>query len=202
MMHKAPCFLQVRPSGPGSGPLSRGNANHHEEDQAMKRAVSRWLWLFVAVSLLLGVWAAVGLAESESGCARDQMRTAVMVAAQGLSAQLQGVGDEERITIIRTFVDAVRFLDDQSGYFYVYTYDCVNVAHATQPDLVGQDLSDYRDPNGVYVIRELSAAAKQGGGFVDYVWAKPGEEGQFPKIGYAAPLEGTDMFIGSGVYAE
>lgn len=168
----------------------------------MKRVFSRLLWHVVTVSLLVGAWSASGLAESDSACAREQMQTAVMVAAQGLSAQLEGMNAEEQIALIRALVDKVRFLEDQSGYFYVYTYECVNVAHATQPDLVGQNLSDYQDPNGVYVIRELSAAAGQGGGFVDYVWPKPGAEGQFPKVGYAAPIQGTDMFIGSGVYDE
>ncbi len=139
-------------------------------------------------------------AESGQECIRAQVRTAVTVAAQGLSAVLKDTAADERLDLLRAYVDAVRFLPDKSGYFFVYTYGCVNVAHAVQPELVGKDLMDYQDPEGKFVIRELSAAANQGGGFVDYVWPKPGEKGQHPKVGYAAPIKGTDWFIGSGCY--
>ena len=110
--------------------------------------------------------------------------------------------EEERIDFIRTAIDSVRFYDDQSGYFYVYNYDCVNIAHATQKDLVGQNLYDYTDCKGKYVIRELSAAAAVGGGFVEYYWIKPGSSGEKLKLGYVEPIPQSDYFIGTGVYME
>ena len=134
-------------------------------------------------------------------CRLEVMRTAVEVAAEGLGGVLARISDQgERTDEVRAFVDKVRFFQDKSGYFYVYTMDCVNVAHATQKDLVGKNLRDYRDPAGKYVIRDLAAAAGKGGGFVPYLWRKPGEEGQHEKVGYAAPIPGTTWFIGSGVY--
>lgn len=127
----------------------------------------------------------------------------VRSAALGLGNVLKNYPNEtDRIKIIRDFIDPVRFYPDQSGYFYVYNFDCINIAHATQKNLVGQNLYDYKDSRGNYVIRLLSAAAKNGGGFVEYYWVNPsaiaGAEQQ--KIGYVEPIPGTDYFIGTGVY--
>ena len=104
------------------------------------------------------------------------------------------------VQYVRTYIDSVRYYDDNSGYFYVYNYQCVNIAHATQKDLQGKDLYNYTDSKGLFVIRELAAAARLGGGFVEFHWIKPGETGEKLKLGYVEPIPGTNWFIGSGVY--
>ncbi|PIS29788.1 MAG: C50 carotenoid epsilon cyclase [Candidatus Marinimicrobia bacterium CG08_land_8_20_14_0_20_45_22] len=120
-----------------------------------------------------------------------------------LGETLKGEPTEaEKIALICTSIDSVRFYDDESGYFYVYDYDCVNIAHATQKDLQGQNLYNYQDTHGKYVIRELSAAAQNGGGFVEFYWIKPGSTGEKKKLGYVEPIPGTDYFIDTGVYLE
>jgi signal transduction histidine kinase len=128
---------------------------------------------------------------------------AVHLAAQGLGGQCVLVADQKkRIRLIRAFIDPIRFYRDHSGYFYVYNYNCINIAHATQKNLVGKDLSDYQDEKGKFVIRELAKAAREGRGFVEYYWAKPGAEGEHLKIGYVEPIPGTNYFIGAGVYLD
>ena len=109
-------------------------------------------------------------------------------------------GEKKRINLIRSFIDPIRFYPDKSGYFYVYDYNCVNMAHATQKQLVEKDLRNYRDCKGKFVIRELAEAAKKGGGFVEYYWVKPGIKGEHKKIGYVEPIPNTEYFIGTGVY--
>ena len=129
--------------------------------------------------------------------------TVTHAAALGLGGILKGVTDpQQKIAMMREYIDPVRFYDDSSGYFYVYDSACVNVAHATQKDIVGTSLYDYKDTKGKYVIRELLAAAKAGGGFVEYYWIKPGEQDEKAKLGYVEPIPGTDYFIGTGVYLE
>ena len=105
-----------------------------------------------------------------------------------------------RVLAIRKYISPIRFYDDSSGYFYVYNFDCFNIAHATQKDLQGKDMYDYQDVQGKYVIRELSRTAARGRGFVQFHWIKPGEKGEKLKIGYVEPIPGTTFFIGSGVY--
>ncbi|MCK5832466.1 cache domain-containing protein [bacterium] len=138
---------------------------------------------------------------SELKCSKNVAIAAVKIASSGLGALLTNIEDEtEKIEIIRAFIAPVRFYDDKSGYFYVYDTTCVNIAHATQLDLVGKDLKDYKDSKGKYVIRELAAMAQTGGGFVKYYWNNPNTSTEDPKIGYVEMIPGTPYFIGDGVY--
>jgi signal transduction histidine kinase len=170
--------------------------------------MKRLMLATVTIVVLLVIFIAAGCANNPGSQANieSEKQTAQAVvhsAASGLGAVLAGYQNEtDRINLIRTYIDPVRFYPDQSGYFYVYDSNCVNIAHATQKDLQGQSLYDYKDTRGNYVIRLLAAAAKKGGGFVEYYWIKPNsatkEEQQ--KIGYVEPIPGTDYFIGTGVY--
>ncbi len=125
----------------------------------------------------------------------------VHASAIGIGESLKTMPDSAAgVLFIRTYIDSIRFYEDKSGYFYVYNYECYNIAHATQKDLQGKNLYDYQDSKGLYVVRALSEAAKNGGGFVEFHWIKPGETGEKLKIGYVEPIPGTNYFIGSGVY--
>lgn len=162
----------------------------------------------LAGSVVLGLimcWAALVPAEALAmpalGCAEREAQSVVHATAVGLGALLQGQSDAQAgVELIRKFVAPIRFYPDNSGYFYVYDTNCVNIAHATQPDLQGKNLFDHQDTKGKYVIRALAEAAKKGGGFVDFYWVKPGDKGEHKKIGYVEPIPGTNYFIGSGVY--
>ncbi|MCX5814531.1 MAG: cache domain-containing protein [Proteobacteria bacterium] len=132
---------------------------------------------------------------------KEIARTMVHGVAAGLGGVLANVKNEKkRIDLIRSFITPIRFYPDNSGYFYVYDFKCVNIAHATQKDLQGKNLYDHKDVKGKYVIRALSEASKKGGGFVDFYWLKPDSKEEFAKMGYVEPIPGTDYFIGTGVY--
>ncbi|MDY0161858.1 methyl-accepting chemotaxis protein [Desulfobotulus sp.] len=107
---------------------------------------------------------------------------------------------EERIRIFRLMLQDIRFEDDDSGYFFLYR-NTTNVALPTRPDLVGKDLRDAKDSNGVYYVQALQDAARRGGGFVEYVFDKPGFGNQ-PKLSYSQPVPGTDMWLGTGIYID
>ena len=97
-------------------------------------------------------------------------------------------------------INPTRFEEDQSGYFFVYQ-GTVNVAFPVKQENQGKDLGDLKDKNGVYVIRELSQKASGGGGYVEYIWPKPGA-GDVPKLSYAEMIPGLDMWVGTGVYID
>ena len=50
-------------------------------------------------------------------------------------------------------------------------------------------------------MKEFFELAKRGGGFLEYLWPKPGN-GNAPKIGYATFIPGTDYWLGTGVYTD
>jgi signal transduction histidine kinase len=129
--------------------------------------------------------------------------TAVHVAAVGLSEILKTVTDEsQRIKTIQNFIDPIRFFNDKSGYFYVYYYNCVNLAHAIDKTLPGKDLTDYKDSKGMLVIQALSKTAENGGGYVTFYWPHPQTKIEQKKFGYVEPIPGTEYFIGTGYYPD
>jgi len=108
--------------------------------------------------------------------------------------------ENRRIKLARKAVDPVRFEEDGSGYFFIY-HGTTNVALPTRPELVGKDLHDFVDRDGVYYVQELARQAEAGGGYVRYVFPKP--DGVLEqKISYAEPIQGTDLWIGTGVYLD
>jgi len=162
--------------------------------------VAAWAGMFLPGCC--GAAKPAGLGESDALQTNKQIAASVTHRASlAIVGLVKDVSDENAlIDLIRKFIAPVRFYDDNSGYFYVYNYDCVNIAHATQKDLPGKNLTDHKDTKGKFVIRELSAAAKQGGGYVEFYWVKPGDVGEHRKLGYVEPIPNTDYFIGTGVY--
>ena len=120
--------------------------------------------------------------------------------ALGLAGMAAGLPEEQQLQVIAQYVEKSRFEDDNSGYFYVYK-GTINVAHPTQKQLLGKDLASTSDKRGVHYVSELSKAAQQGGGFVDFVFPKPGA-GDVLKLGYAEAIGGTPFWIGTGVYID
>ncbi len=166
----------------------------------------RSFFIVVLVVFFLGmtvfsVNVALARNKADIQCNKDTAVAVVRTAAIGLGEILKDVrGEKRRIDIIRSFIGPIRFYADKTGYFYVYDYQCINIAHAIDRKLAGKNLYNYRDAKGKFVIRELAATARKGGGFVEYYWLKPGQRNEFKKIGYVEPIPGTNYFIGTGVY--
>ncbi len=107
---------------------------------------------------------------------------------------------EEQISAIRNAIRNTLYESDSSGYFFVYE-GTVNVAFPVSPEKQGKDLGAAKDKNGVMVIADLAKAASSGGGFVSYVWNKPGA-GDQDKVSYSTMIAGTDFWVGTGVYLD
>ena len=106
----------------------------------------------------------------------------------------------QRVEFCRKFVRHIRFSDTQSGYFFIYDFDGYNVALAPQPELEGQNLYDYQDSHGNYVIRDLIQIAKDdNSGFYEYYWNNPNTGNEELKQSFVIKIPGIDYFIGSGV---
>jgi methyl-accepting chemotaxis protein len=146
----------------------------------------------------------MGIAKTGEVMHADQ-KAKLQVASHSLALAaghaIEGVENiEEKISIIRKLIDDIRFESDKSGYFFVYN-NTTNVALPPNKSLQGKDLGDLKDQNGVFLVRELRDKANGGGGFVEYIWPKPGA-GDVPKLSYAEMIPGTEMWIGTGVYLD
>ncbi len=148
----------------------------------------------------------LGLKETGKVMVQDQkakIKVASHAMALAISQAIEKAGyttQEDKIELIRSMVGPIRFEDDNSGYIFVYQ-NTTNVAFPVNLKNQGKDLGELKDKNGVYVIQELDKKAKSGGGFVTYIWPKPGS-GDTPKLSYAEMIPGLDMWIGTGVYLD
>ena len=75
------------------------------------------------------------------------------------------------------------------------------VTHPIKPKLIGKDLSKLKDKNGNYFFIQLCEATKNPkGGWVEYLWPKPGEKKHSRKISYCRNIPGTPYEAGAGIY--
>ncbi len=141
------------------------------------------------------------LAENLLKMQKEKLQVATHALAVSLSKSIESLETaEERVDALRAAIDSVRFEDDESGYFFIYQ-DTTNVALPPNKSLIGKDLGDKTDSNGVYFVREMRDQAKSGGGFVSYHFEKPGL-GVVPKLSYSEMISGTDFWLGTGVYID
>lgn len=101
---------------------------------------------------------------------------------------------------------ALQVFSDRNGEFvrgelYIYAYDNDGkvIAHGGTPDLVGQNLIEMKDPNGVMVIQELRKLAQDGGGWLEFMWNNPLTGKVESKVGYVLPVDEA-WWLGSGFY--
>lgn len=88
------------------------------------------------------------------------------------------------------------------GYFFVYSLDGRVLMHSRQPELIGRNLWELRDPLGRPTIQQLIAQAKAGGGYVEYLWRKPSSSLLAPKLGYVVMVPEWQWMLGTGLYLD
>lgn len=133
---------------------------------------------------------------------RDKIKVATDSMAKALSQAVADVSDEQgKVEIFRAMIKNIFFEKDRSGYYYIYQ-GTTNVAHPVKPELQGKDLYDLKGKDGVYSVRELAREAAAGGGYLPFVWDKPGKNEPVNKLGYATMIPGTSYWIGTGVYID
>lgn len=90
----------------------------------------------------------------------------------------------------------------KDGYFFLYDMAGNNLMHSRQPELVGQNLREMKDPYGGSPIEKLLEATRQGGGTVRYFWAKPSSGQVASKLGYVEPITSWGWMLGTGLYLD
>jgi two-component system NarL family sensor kinase len=132
---------------------------------------------------------------------REELRNYIVLAMTSID-HLYGAGrdDEAAKEQAKAILSSMNFGDD--GYFYVYANDGLSLVHPRQPDLVGTNLWNMRDADGTWVIRELIARGKEGGGFQRYLWPKPSTNKIERKLGYSVGLPRWGWTLGTGIYLD
>ena len=155
-------------------------------------------FVLVAIGLLGGV-------EKVDAAARDVVdRETLKNFVLEARSLLESAQDEaERTAILESFRTDKEWRHGPI-YIFIVDFEGTNFFHATIPSREGTNNIDQEDSNGVKIVHQAIAAAKAGGGFVEYLWDNPAIEGEdeSPKISYVAPIELDDAsyYIGAGLY--
>jgi methyl-accepting chemotaxis protein len=132
--------------------------------------------------------------------ARDAVELAYAVVAEQQEKEMAGkIGRSEAQ---ERAVDTIRLMRyGDAEYFWINDMHPFMVMHPTQPQLDGQDLTDYRDSNGKLVFMQMVDTVRRNkAGYVAYNWPKPGSDRPVPKISYVKGFEPWGWIIGTGIY--
>jgi methyl-accepting chemotaxis protein len=87
-------------------------------------------------------------------------------------------------------------------YFWINNLSQM-IMHPVKPELIGQDVKGIKDPTGKPVFYDAALLVQRdGSGFIDYQWPKPGKDVPQPKLSFVTGFAPWDWVIGTGVYID
>ncbi len=95
------------------------------------------------------------------------------------------------------------YFKERGLYAFVYSEECVMLAHPYKPNLIGKSYKGKPDIKGKKFRDEIvEKALKEGAGWTDYTYQKPGDQGLFQKTAYGKLVEkdGKKYIVVSGMY--
>jgi len=97
----------------------------------------------------------------------------------------------------------VRFGENRKQYIFVISYEGVTLMNRTQSHLIGKNIWNLCDPNGVKVIQKARKAVKNPeGNYIYYSWNKPSTKKIDPKVSFIKGVKEWQWMIGAGVYLD
>ncbi len=144
--------------------------------------------------LILGLFlAGSALADSatKDECVAKCKEAAQLIQDKGLDAAIAEINNKTGKFVWK---DSYVFLMDLNGKM---------LAHPMSPGLIGKDLMGTKDKGdpGKFLFKEFVELAKsKPDGWVDYMWANPGDPKPRKKITYIYRVPGKDLFVGAGIY--
>jgi methyl-accepting chemotaxis protein len=175
-----------------------------------RMTVSRKIYALIGLSFI-GLLGIALLDSSELGSGLKQQK---QIELQHLAELALGIVKEEHAAAQKgdiavadaqkralTRVAALRY--GNNDYFWVNDMRPHMVMHSLKPEMNGNDLSTYKDPNGKLLFVDMvNIVRKDGAGFVPYEWPKPGFDRPQPKLSYVVGFAPWDWVIGTGVYID
>jgi len=89
-----------------------------------------------------------------------------------------------------------------NGDYFFVTDTSANMLVHPNPDLIGKNLWERTDPEGVPLFQHLIRNAQQGGGITPYLWPRKGDDQPIQKLSYSALVPGWGWVVGTGVYVD
>lgn len=101
-------------------------------------------------------------------------------------------------------VRAMRYRDDNSGYFWIDDTDYILVMHPILAEQEGNNRYDLQDQNGVMIIQEIMKVCQssEGGGFNEFYFTKADGVTVAPKVAYSGYFAPWGWAISTGNYVD
>lgn len=91
----------------------------------------------------------------------------------------------------------------ENSYIFVVDYNGKTLMHPSQKYLIGQNISNLIDPNGVNFYQEQRKAVENPeGDYIYYSWNKPSTSSPSPKITFMKGIPDWQWMIGTGAYID
>jgi methyl-accepting chemotaxis protein len=118
--------------------------------------------------------------------------------------QLEKEGKIKREEAQRHALEVIRSMRyEQSNYFWINDEHPTMIMHPLKPELDGKDLTSFQDPSGKALFVEFVGAAQApNGGYVHYLWPKPGKDQPVDKLSFVKRFAPWGWVIGTGIYID
>ena len=136
---------------------------------------------------------------------KSQVQSAISVIQSEYDEYLAGEKtEEEAMEHAKEFVRAMRYRDDQSGYFWIDALDYTLVVHGVLTDQEGDNRKDLKDQNGVMITQSVVNVCKSAdkSGFNEFYFTKSDGVTVAPKIAYSELFEPWGWCVCTGNYVD
>ncbi len=101
-------------------------------------------------------------------------------------------------------IRAMRYRDDQSGYFWIDDLDYTLVMHPILVENEGNNRYDLEDPNGVMIVQSIVKVCQtpEGGGYNEFYFTKADGVTVAPKIAYSQIFKPWGWIVSTGNYID
>jgi methyl-accepting chemotaxis protein len=162
------------------------------------------LWLGLIAIGFIGAW------QSRSSTMDDRREQLKALVAEGMSATAhfqslaanKTISEDEAKKRSLEVLSSMRYGTD--GYISVNDSQSTMIMHPIKPAMNGHNFANFTDPAGnkLFVNIVNAASSTPDGGFVNYLWSKPGSDTPVPKMSFAKHFVPWDWFIVTGMYTD
>lgn len=136
--------------------------------------------------------------KSQVQCTMAVLQSEYDMAQSGTKTEEQAKKDASEI------IRAMRYRDDQSGYFWIDDTDYTLIMHPILADQEGSNRKDLEDQNGVMIIQEIMKVCQSAekGGFNEFYFTKADGVTVAPKLAYSQIFEPWGWVVSTGNYVD
>lgn len=110
------------------------------------------------------------------------------------------LSEEDTKAAARETLRSLRY--GKGDYYFAWSGDGIYYLLPGRPEWEGKNKFDLKDAKGKFLVQEMIATARNGGGFVDYWFPRAGQDKPEPKLSYAAAFPPWNLTLGTGIYID